>query len=183
MSLKRKRRKRRRRGRGRGRRTQFLFQVSKSNWDYWACPATQPPQLQYWSSLNRLKCYRGSHHKIQLAPPPMWYLQMSENHRAQETYVGSDSNKSSLSAKYQSKLSVRESLRSLYGVQREKKKSRVDVCKRLELVPCQSLPLPPPLELNGGKERCQRAVRAGGETHVNDFVNARLHSVKNVNPL
>lgn len=42
---------------------------------YASCP---PPRLQYWSSLNRLKCYRGSHHKIQLASPWIWYLQMSE---------------------------------------------------------------------------------------------------------
>lgn len=66
--------------------------------------------------------------------------------------MGSDSNKSSLSAKYQSKLSARESLRSLYAQKKKKKSRAADVCKGLELVPCQSRPLPfPPPELSGRK--------------------------------
>lgn len=112
-----------------------------------------PPRLQCWSSLNRLKCYRGSHHKIQPACLVNIISANVRNHRAQETYVSSDSNKSSVSVKYQSKLSMHASVHSLYA-------PSIMSCymlsktERLELVPCQSPP-----KLNRGKERCQWVER------------------------
>ncbi len=45
-----------------------------------------PPSLpQYWSSLNRLKCYRGSHHKIQPACSMNIISTNVRNQEAQET--------------------------------------------------------------------------------------------------
>lgn len=46
--------------------------------------------------------------------------------------------------------------------------------------PLSICPPHPPKSLTEEK-RCQRVCEE--KTHVNDFVNARLHSVKNVNPL
>lgn len=77
---------------------------------------------------------------------------MSENHRAQETYVGSDSNKSSLSAKYQSKLSARESLRSLYAQKKKKKNHEPPMYAKASSLSRVNLgPSPPPPELSGRK--------------------------------
>lgn len=131
-----------------------------------------PSRLQHWSSLNRLKCYRGSHHKIQPACSVNIISANVRNHKAQETYVGSDSNKSSVSVKYQSKLSMRASVHSLYV-------SCAAICKaRLNALSLSPVNLPQSLT-----EEKRDVSGLKGETHINDIVNARLHSVKNVNPL
>lgn len=80
------------------------------------------------------------------------------NHRAQETQAGgSDSNKSSVSVKYQSKLSMHVSVHSLcsQSIVRRCMQSKME---RLELVPCQSSP-----KLNREKERCQQVEK--GNAH------------------
>lgn len=77
-----------------------------------------------------------------------------KNQRAQETgAVGSDSNKSSVSVKYQSKLSMHVSVHSLCSrsIVRRRMQSEPE---RLELVPCQSPP-----KLSREKERCQQVEK------------------------
>lgn len=86
--------------------------------------------------------------------------------------MGSDSNKSSVSVKYQSKLSMRASVHSLYV-------SCAAICKvRLNALSLSPVNLPQSLT-----EEKRDVSGLKGETHINDIVNARLHSVKNVNPL
>lgn len=108
-------------------------------------------------SLNRLKCYRGSHQKHCVFCMNTISANV-RNHRAQETQaVGSDSNKSSVSVKYQSELSMHVSVHSLcsHSIVRRCMQSKME---RLELVPCQSSP-----KLSREKERCQQVEK--GNAH------------------
>lgn len=79
------------------------------------------------------------------------------NHRAQETQaVGSDSSKSSVSVRYQSKLSMHVIVHSCsQSIVRRRMQSKME---RLELVPCQSCP-----QLSREKERCQQVEK--GNAH------------------
>lgn len=141
---------------------------------YASCP---PPRLQYWSSLNRLKCYRGSHHKIQLASPWIWYLQMSEITGLRRLMWALTATRAHFRLSINQKLSVRASVALIVCAEIFTRR----YMQTPRACPLSICPPHPPRELNRGKERCQRVCEE--KTHVNDFVNARLHSVKNVNPL
>lgn len=127
---------------------------------------------QRWRTINRLKFYRGSHHQIQ--PPSLHeynIYKMSEIKRLRRLSWALTATRA------QSPLNINQNwvmwARCMHKV------TCVAVCKeRLDALSSSPVNLPQRLT---EEKRDVSGLKA--ETHANNIVNARLHSVKNANPL